>query len=120
MTLLNTWNAVHEEWETLRTQNQRRKFCKANFLSYVRMREWQDLHAQLHDALDELGTLKLNESNATYEAVHRSILAGLLGHIAQREERNLYKAAGNRKLMLFPGSALFDRAEKSGSLLGRQ
>jgi ATP-dependent helicase HrpA len=114
LTLLNIWNAVHEEWETLRTQNQRRKFCKANFLSYVRMREWQDLYSQLHDALDELGTLKLNESNAAYEAVHRSILAGLLGHVARREERNLYKAAGNRQLMLFPGSTLFTRGEKSG------
>ena len=113
LTLLNIWNAVHDEWEKLRTQNQRRKFCKANFLSYVRMREWQDLYSQLHDALEELGTLKLNESNAAYEAVHRSILAGLLGHIAQREERNSYKGAGNRKLMLFPGSSLFDRAEKS-------
>src|SRR5580765_6792847 len=33
LTLLNIWNAVHEQWETLRTQSQRRKFCKSNFLS---------------------------------------------------------------------------------------
>jgi len=54
LTLLNIWNAVHEQWETLRTQNQRRKFCKVHFLSYIRMREWQDLHAQLQDALEDL------------------------------------------------------------------
>jgi ATP-dependent helicase HrpA len=112
LTLLNIWNAVHEQWETLRTQNQRRKFCKANFLSYLRMREWQDLHAQLHDALAELGNLPLNESNAAYEAIHRSILAGLLGHLAQRAERNLYKTDGNRELNIFPGSVLFERGEK--------
>ena len=112
LALLNVWNAVHDQWETLRTQGQRRKFCKANFLSYLRMREWQDLHAQLHDALDELGSLRLNESNADYAAIHRAILAGLLGHLALREERNLYKGAGNRQLFLFPGSALFERAEK--------
>ncbi|HWI57847.1 MAG TPA: ATP-dependent RNA helicase HrpA, partial [Bacillota bacterium] len=112
LTLLNIWNAVHEEWETLRTQNQRRKFCKTHFLSYLRMREWQDLYAQLHDALEDLGTLHLNESNAAYDAIHRSILSGLLGHIAHREERNLYKGAGNRQLIVFPGSALYDRAEK--------
>ena len=110
LTLLNIWNAVHEQWETLRTQNQRRKFCKAHFLSYLRMREWQDLHAQLHDALEELGTLRINESNAAYEAIHRSILAGLLGHISTRAERNLYRAPGNRQVQVFPGSALFERA----------
>ncbi len=111
LTLLNIWNAVHEEWEKLRTQNQRRKFCRQNFLSYLRMREWQDLHAQLDDALEDLGTLRLNESNAAYEAIHRSILAGLIGHVGRREERNAYKATGNRQTMIFPGSALFERGE---------
>ena len=109
LTLLNIWNAVHEQWEGLRTQNQRRKFCRARFLSYIRMREWQDLHAQLNEALESLGALRLNESNAGYEAIHRSILSGLLAHVAQREERNLYKGASGKKLVLFPGSALFAR-----------
>ncbi len=112
LSLLNLWSAVHEQWETLRTQNQRRKFCKANFLSYLRMREWQDLHAQLHNALEDLGTVRMNESSAAYEAIHRSILAGLLGHVAQREEKNVYKGVGNRQLAVFPGSVLHDRGEK--------
>lgn len=111
LALLNIWNAVHDEWEKLRTQNQRRKFCKLQFLSYLRMREWQDLYGQLHDALEELGTVKLNESNAAYEAIHRSILAGLIGHVAHQEERNTYKAAGNRLVSLFPGSVLYARGE---------
>jgi ATP-dependent helicase HrpA len=109
LTLLNIWTAVHEQWETLRTQGQRRKFCKAHFLSYIRMREWQDLHAQLESALRDIATVRLNESNAAYEAIHRSILSGLLGHIAQRAERNLYKAPGNRQITIFPGSALYFR-----------
>jgi len=131
LTLLNIWNAVHDQWEVLRTQNQRRKFCKAHFLSYLRMREWQDLHAQLHEALEDLGSLRLNESNADYDAIHRSILSGLLGHIATRadrqsgksenrnpaKERNLYETAGNRKATIFPGSALFDRAERRAPAL---
>jgi ATP-dependent helicase HrpA len=112
LTLLRIWEAVHEQWESLRTQNQRRKFCKANFLSYVRMREWQDLHAQLHDALEDLGNLRINESNAAYAAIHRSVLAGLLGHVALRTERNAYKTGGNRQLVIFPGSALFHRVSK--------
>jgi ATP-dependent helicase HrpA len=112
LTLLKIWNAVHDKWETMRSQGQRRKFCKANFLSYLRLREWQDLHAQLHGALEELGSVKLNESNAAYDAIHRSILAGLLGHVGQRKERNIYQALGNRQVVIFPGSALHDKAEK--------
>ncbi len=111
LSLLNIWNAVHDEWDGLRTQGQRRKFCKQRFLSYSRMREWQDLYAQLHNALDDLVRLKLNESNAAYEAIHRSILAGLIGHVARLEQRNTYKAAGNRLVSVFPGSALYARGE---------
>ena len=112
LSLLKIWDAVHDQWERLRSQGQRRKFCKANFLSYLRMREWQDLHAQLHGALEDLGRFKLNESNADYAAIHRSILTGLLGHVALRKERNQYQGTGNRQLALFPGSALFDRNER--------
>ncbi|MCW5559226.1 MAG: DUF3418 domain-containing protein, partial [Verrucomicrobiae bacterium] len=111
LTLLNLWNAVHDEWEALRTQGQRRRFCHAHFLSYLRLREWQDLYAQLHGALEELGTVNLNESNAAETAVHRSILSGLLAHVAQRAERNTYQGTGNRALQVFPGSVLFERAE---------
>jgi ATP-dependent helicase HrpA len=112
LALLKIWDTAHDEWEKLRTQNQRRKFCKANFLSYQRMREWQDLHAQLHGALEELGRIRLNESSADYAAIHRSILTGLLAHIAVRKERNSYQGVGNRQLAVFPGSALFDRNER--------
>ena len=112
LSLLKIWDAVHDQWERLRTQGQRRKFCKANFLSYLRMREWQDLHAQLHGALEDLGRFKLNESNADYAAIHRSILTGLLGHVALRKERNQYQGTGNRLLAMFPGSALYDSNER--------
>jgi ATP-dependent helicase HrpA len=112
LSLLKIWDAVHDQWERLRSQGQRRKFCKANFLSYLRMREWQDLHAQLHGALEDLGRFKLNESNADYAAIHRSILTGLLGHVALRKERNQYQGTGNRQVSVFPGSALYDRNER--------
>ena len=112
LTLLKIWDGVHDQYERMRTQNQRRKFCKANFLSYQRMREWQDLYAQLHGALEDLGRFKLNESSADYAAIHRSILTGLLAHVATRKERNLYQGIGNRQLAMFPGSALFDRNER--------
>ena len=54
LTLLNIWNAFHDTLESLKTQNQSRKFCKNHFLSYQRMREWRDIHAQLEEMVDEM------------------------------------------------------------------
>ncbi|MBI1842080.1 MAG: DUF3418 domain-containing protein, partial [Verrucomicrobia bacterium] len=141
LTLLNLWNAFHEQWRRLRTQNQLRRFCKANFLSYLRMREWVDIHAQLESTFHEtLGAGAGNawdeedaegeegdaanprrtdapekpvplwtSTDAKFQAIHRSILTGLLGHVAQRAERNVYKATGNRLVAVFPASALHDK-----------
>jgi ATP-dependent helicase HrpA len=121
LTLLNLWNAVHDEWETLRTQNHRRRFCRSHFLSYTRMREWQDLYSQLHGALEGVASVRLSESSADYGAIHRSILAGLLGHVGQRKERNIYRTGGNRELQVFPGSALHERGQppRKGAPPGR-
>ncbi len=113
LTLLNIWDAYHDTWDSLRTQNQVRKFCKAHFLSYPRMREWRDIHAQLRDALEEMGGFSEQHPPATYAAIHRSILTGLWSHVAARKERNMYQCGGNRQTMIFPGSGLFERtAEK--------
>ena len=112
LSLLRLWDAVHDQWEKLRTQSQRRKFCRANFLSYTRMREWQELHAQLLDALQEREQLPPDRAAESYDAIHRSILAGLPSHLALRTERNQYKASGNKALSVFPGSVLFERNAK--------
>jgi ATP-dependent helicase HrpA len=112
LTLLNIWNAYHDTWEELSTQNQMRKFCRERFLSFVRMREWRDVHVQLRDALDELGADRPNAEPAGYEAIHRSILTGLWGHVAQRVERNQYRLPGGRLVYLFPGSGLFAQAAR--------
>jgi ATP-dependent helicase HrpA len=146
LALLNIWNAFHDRLESLKTQNQMRKFCKANYLSYIRMREWIDVHSQLSQALREVVDRSAasnrsqpektrspqperrapspapsalepaqrteGKSTAKYAGIHRSILSGLLGHIAHRKERNFYRAPGNREIMVWPGSSLFDRVEK--------
>lgn len=119
LTLLNIWNTFHEKWETLKTQNQMRKFCRAHFLSYNRMREWTDLHAELQDTLQELDQLRFNVANADYAAIHRSILTGLWAHVALKTSRNFYRASGNRSVMLFPGSSLFDRAASTKTSPGQ-
>lgn len=52
LTLLNIWDTFHEEFERL-SQSRLRRFCHDHFLSYIRMREWRDIHAQLLDVLQE-------------------------------------------------------------------
>jgi len=112
LSLLNIWRASPEA-ETKGSGNALRRFCKANFLSASRMREWRDVHRQLADAVDDdAPPARQREAAASYTAIHRAILAGLLGQIALRQERNSYKASGDRLTTLFPGSNLYERREK--------
>lgn len=130
LSLLNIWEAYHDQFETM-GQAKLRRFCRDHFLSYTRMREWRDIHAQLREVVQDRGEKELSsvfhglkENSATkdkdplafdtpaYRAIHRSILAGLLGNIAQRDdESGLYKATHDRKVSLFPGSILFKRED---------
>jgi ATP-dependent helicase HrpA len=121
-TFLNIWNRYRSERAGGGTtsQNERRRFCKQHFLSYRRMREWQDIHGQLVEILEECGLKTQNAPlppepdpadafGPRYAAIHRSILAGFLSNIALRKEKNFYRAARDRDVMLFPGSCLFNR-----------
>ncbi len=127
LTLLNIWNAYHDEMDRL-SQSQLRKFCKKHFVSYQRMREWRDIHHQLERILKERPGSKTakgasqskniqsakaearssKNERGDYAAIHKSILAGLLSNIAVKEEEHNYRGPRNRKAMLFPGSGLFD------------
>ena len=112
ISLLKIWRASPPVG-TGSSNNALRRFCKTNFLSQARMREWRDIYRQLAEAMsDGMTGAMVKQSEATYEAIHRSILAGQLGHIALREERNTYKASGNRLVTVFPGSGLYERREK--------
>lgn len=108
LTLLNIWDAFHDKLEKL-TQRKVRKFCKDHFLSYQRMREWRDIHAQLERVLKDLRIERINRLPAEYEQIHRALLSGLLNGIGRWEEGNEYTVAHNRKVRIFPGSALFRR-----------
>ncbi|MBT4611589.1 MAG: ATP-dependent RNA helicase HrpA, partial [Gemmatimonadetes bacterium] len=133
ISLFNIWHAYHERLET-GTQSQMRRFCREHFLSFMRMREWRDIHAQLVSTLREKGGFRLDVSclgrdegdadNETavrvgaeaYDAIHRCILTGLFSNVAQKKQEpkahNLYNAARGRQVMLFPGSSLFQRSGK--------
>ena len=107
-TLLKIWESFHEQMETL-TQNQLRRFCREHFLSYIRMREWRDVHTQLRQVMKDLGEKSPRGHGADTTAIHRSILAGLLGNIARREAGNHYRGTHQREVMIHPGSTLFDK-----------
>ena len=109
--LLNIWKAYHNTFEKLRTQSQMRRFCKQHFLSFNRMREWRDIYMQIRHTLREMGDFRMNRDDAGYDAIHRSVVSGLLGNVAQKKEGNMYRAARGRDVMLFPGSGLFQRRE---------
>lgn len=87
-----------------------RRFCRDNFLSERRMREWRDIQEEITNILAELDGFAINEAPASYEAIHRSVLSGYLSHIALRKEKNIYTAARNRQAMIFPGSGLFNKS----------
>lgn len=104
---LNLWNYIEEQRQNL-SQNQFSKLCKREYLSYLRLREWREIHHQLLLALKPL-KLKQNSEVASYEAVHKSLLQGLLGFIGNRGEDKEYLGARNRRFHVFPGSSQFKK-----------
>ncbi|MCX5833316.1 MAG: ATP-dependent RNA helicase HrpA [Deltaproteobacteria bacterium] len=118
ITLQSIWNRYHEALAALKTQGQMRKFCRQHFLSYKRMREWQDIHDQIREIIAEEGIrakkerAKKKEAEdfpALYGKIHRSILSGYLSNIAMKKEKNFYATGGGKQAMIFPGSGLFNR-----------
>ncbi|MBR9882634.1 MAG: ATP-dependent RNA helicase HrpA, partial [Oceanospirillales bacterium] len=110
ITLLNLWN-LYEEQRAELSQNQLRNWCQKHFISFMRMREWRDVHRQLHLSVKEL-KLHENAEPADYAPVHRSLLAGLLSHIGNLVEKGEYLGARNRRFRIFPGSGLFKKSPK--------
>ncbi len=86
------------------------KACRENFLSIPRMREWRDIHAQLSRTLEELGWKESSahpERPEGYRAIHRALLAGLLGNVGMRDEAEgpgAYTGARGIKFWVHPGS----------------
>ncbi len=103
LTLLNLWNAFEEQKKHL-TNSKLRKYCQDNFLSYVRMREWHDIHTQIMQVARGDLKLKLNENPANYEQIHCALLPGLLSNIGFRHEQYEYLGARGLKFFIFPGS----------------
>ena len=134
---LNLWNYAEEQRQAL-SQNHWRKLCGKEFLSYLRLREWRELHHQLLNACKQAGlSLKAKVNSAepvsavseappenkdvhatqakvclNYEAVHQALLFGLFDNIAIKNEESRereYIVARNRKATVFPGSSQYKK-----------
>ena len=107
---LKLWALYHDKKKHL-SQNKLRKYCKENFLSFLRLREWHDIHQQLHVQVTQMG-FKPNSQVADYPAIHQALLSGLLSNIATKTNKSEYTGARNLKCHIFPGSALHKKGPK--------
>ncbi len=107
---LKLWQYLQEQQELL-SANQFRKQCKQDLLNYLRVREWQDLYAQLRQVSDEL-QLPMNDGSADYQSLHTALLTGLLGQIGSKDADADYLGPRQTRFFVFPGSHLFKRKPK--------
>ncbi len=113
------WNLWKAWGEVVRHESsaKQKAWCRSHYLSWLRLREWRDVHAQLHTLAAEHGW-KENQQPAHYEAIHKALLAGLLGHIGCRMEdasgaqAGSYLGARGIRFWPHPGSALARKAGK--------
>jgi len=101
---INLWEFYEQQRQELGS-SAIRKFCQKNFLSWMRMREWREVHRQLLLQCQDM-QLSLNQEPATFEELHRAVLSGFLSQVANRLEDGSYLGARSRKYLVFPGSTL--------------
>ena len=108
---LNLWRYLQEQQKAL-SSSAFRRLCKKEHLNYLRVREWQDLHSQLRRSLAQLD-LSLDHAPTNPDAVHMSLLAGLLSHVGLRDvEKREYVGARNARFALVPSSSLAKKAPR--------
>ena len=113
-TLHNLWRYLRQQQKAL-SSSAFRRMCKGEFLHYLRVREWQDLHAQLRQACRQQGidpnrSTSAADAEPEWDRVHQALLAGLLSHVGLRDEvRRDYLGARGARFAISPGSTLFRR-----------
>ena len=108
---LNLWRYLRDKQREL-SGNQFRRLCRSEFLNYLRVREWQDIYAQLRQVARtlELSVVEDREGLPDGQRMHTALLAGLLSHIGLKDtDKREYLGARGAKFAIFPGSALFKK-----------
>jgi ATP-dependent helicase HrpA len=121
LSLIKVWDFYHHLKEQL-GRSRLERACRDQFLSLPRLREWSDVHRQLSDLCRDakfhiphrrLAFSKFEQVDAPeksqpdgYDAIHLSILSGLLSGVAMWDDTGRYRGASNMELQIWPGSAL--------------
>ena len=77
------------------SNRQYEQLLRQNFVNVRRVREWRDIHSQLHTVVAE-HKWKLNTQPASYEQLHKAMLSGLLGNVGWKLEETSNPATGAR------------------------
>ncbi|KAA1376379.1 ATP-dependent RNA helicase HrpA [Aeromicrobium fastidiosum] len=105
LSYLTLWKYVREMRDEL-SSSAFRRLCRDEYLHWLRIREWQDVHSQLRRTAKELG-LKPGAVGADPDRIHQALLSGLLSHIGLKDaDGREYLGARQAKFMIFPGSGL--------------
>jgi len=124
LSLLNLWNYLEEQQKKL-SSSAFRRLCKAEYLNYLRVREWQDLIRQLRSLAKPLD-LVIGNPRVDPDGIHKSLLSGLLSQIglkqlSDKKSADLakgktapkaskgpgeYLGSNQKKFVIFPGSTL--------------
>lgn len=119
LSILALWKWWTRETESV-SGNRARKLARANYLSYMKMRQWSDTVAEIRQNAKRL-KLDAEQDTGGEEGFHRALLSGLLGRIGKLDrESGDYVGAGGVRFRIFPGSNLFKKSREwivSGELL---
>ncbi len=104
--VLNLWRAVDEQ--AAAGTRALRRWCRENFLSWLRVREWQDLHEQL-DSMTRQLRKPAERAPVQHAVLHRALLAGFLGGIGVLDDDRSYLGARDTRFVIAPGTPLARR-----------
>lgn len=106
MGYLKIWDWYQNAFKNKKSNKDLLNQCHANFLSFLRLKEWRELYKQLLEIVQEM-QFKLNTKEANYEQIHRALLAGLLGNIGFKDgDNDAYSGARSIRFHVAPGSCL--------------
>jgi ATP-dependent helicase HrpA len=105
---------IWRDWLPIRklSQSKQRVWCKTNFLSWIRMREWSDTMIQLERTCKGLSLIILPDRSLENNELEQALLCGFLGNIAQLNEHGEYLGTRGKKLLLHPSSNLRTKPPK--------
>ncbi len=108
---LKLWKWIHDargghDAEHKLSNRQYEQLLRQNFINIRRVREWRDTHSQLLTVVTE-HRWRINTRPASYEQLHLSMLAGLLGNVGYKlEDEEAYLGARGIKFHKHPGAHL--------------